>query len=47
MLNQCQRINNGFKAEIFGIEKNNDPLTATTTDLGNWLNGKIVLCLAV
>jgi len=25
--------------------KSNEPPTATTTDLGNWLNGKLVLHL--
>ncbi|MGL2999378.1 hypothetical protein [Flavobacterium sp. RSSB_23] len=40
------------KTELkIGIDKHykeaTEPLTATTTDLGNWLSGKMVLYLAV
>jgi hypothetical protein len=40
-----QRTNKQNLQQQRKVNKSNEPLTATTTDLGNWLNGKLVLYL--
>ena len=41
-----RKRNRKLKRENWNGEKT-EGITATTTDLGNWLNGKLVLCLKV